>query len=380
MPEKTDYEEISFDPSFMDMKADDEEKIENLDFFNEDFLGINNEEKQPDEKTDELEEKEIDENNPSPNDIKDESSNLFSVVLGQDLVEKGILSSFDKDEIAKIAQEESEAAAIEYMLKKQTESINEDIKKNYDSAYQEYLTMVQGGVPKEEALGIQQLESFSNSLKDIDLKGEDEQSVSARKDLLTLHYRLSTKFSDEKIQKIVEKAYDEGTDLDEVDEALTGLNNYVTEEKQNAINAAEQAKINSQKSQEKWLNDLTKHIDSTDEYFQGIKVTKQAKDEIRKLIITPVKLDTGEVVSQIWAERAKDPIKFDAGIAYLKTIGFFDGKPLDKFMKVAQTKVTSKLDEFLNDNKGRSYTKGMSHNFSNNGKNKNEIDAALGLE
>lgn len=364
----TEQEELIFDPSLISKDESvqeevQEQKDEKLNLFQDPLFEGKDEDG---EKTDEEKDKEKD--TPAPDNIKDDEESskesVFSVILGQELKDGGVLSSFDEEEIAKIEKEEGKGAAMKALLESQAKATTAEIKSAYDAEYQDYLSMLQGGVPKEEATQIQQLKNFSKSINDVDLKGEEDEAVQARKNLLTLDYRLNTKFSEEKIQKLVNKAYDEGSDLEDVDEAKERVDAYINDEEKNAIDAAAKATKDREDAQRRQTEDLTSFVDKTEEYFKGEKVTKQVREKMKKLLTTPVKLDNGTVTSELWSERDKDPVKFDAGIAYLKAIGFFDGKPLDKFEKKAKTKATSELDNFLNDNQGRDFMKSSNRSFT----------------
>lgn len=360
--------DLIFDPSFLSFEdgknPNEEANIKDLNLLSD--TNILDEKDDGEKKIENQEEIKNDDNTQLPNDTDDnKGSSVFSVVLGQELTEAGVLSDFNEEEILKIAKEQNDAAAIQYMIQKQTEAINNEIKSTYDSEYQEYLNLRQYGASKEEATELTQLENYINSTKDVDLKAEDENIVNTRKDLLTLNYRLTTKWSEDKIKKYVDKIYDEGGDIDEIDEAVSNIQNYVTSEKENIKTQAEEAQKAELAKQEKAINDLKSYISSTDEYFSGMKVNKQAKDNLEKIIMTPVKLQNGQVSNAIWAKREADPIKFDSKMAYLYSIGYFDDKPLDKFEKVAQTKSTSKLQSFIQDNQGRSYKGSMNKSFSN---------------
>ena len=63
------------------------------------------------------------------------------------------------------------------MIQKQIDESNESIKAAYDAEVQEYLNLIQGGVPKTEATELMQLEGFSKSLDGIDLKGEGDDAL-----------------------------------------------------------------------------------------------------------------------------------------------------------------------------------------------------------
>lgn len=379
--EEKKEKELVFDPSFLtfddDKKPDDDKAninelnlLENTNSLDEekDDSVINKSQK-------DQEEIKNDDNTQLPNETDDnKGSSVFSVVLGQELTEAGVLSDFDEKEVLKIAEEENDAAAIKYMIQKQTESINEEVKSAYDSEYQEYLNLRQFGASKEEATELTQIENYVGSLKDTDIKGEDEGIAETRKNLLTLNYRLTTKWSEDKIKKHVDRLYDAGEDIEEVDEAVENINSYVSSEKENIKLQAQKAEADAKASQEKIVNDLESYIEKTDEYFTGIKVNKQTKDNLKKIIMTPVKLNNGQLGNPIWAKREESPVEFDTKMAYLYSIGYFDGKPLDKFKKVADTKATSKLQEMIQDNQGRSFKGSMNRSFNKSNASNDPFD------
>jgi hypothetical protein len=381
MPEKQEQEQsLVFDPTLInsDSSGKTEEQEQNQEKLNLFKDPIFEEDKSESEKLDKEKELE-DKGAPNPDNIKDEDKksseeeSVFSVVLGQELMDGGILSSFDKEAIAKIEKEDGRGAAMKALLETQAKATTKEIKASYDSEYQEYLDMRKGGVSQEDSTHIQKLEGFANSVKDIDLKGEDENSVQARKDILVLDLRLTTSFSEERIQRDVNKAYDEGTDLEDIDEAKGRVDSYIVKEKQRIIDDAQTATKSRNDAQKKQVDDLNSYVDKTEEYFKGEKVTPQVKESMKKLLSNPVKLTNGNVTSELWAERDKDPVSFDSKIAYLKAIGYFDGKPLDKFIKNATTKATSNLDSMLSDNAGRTFMKSSGKSFSSNSGDKKDF-------
>lgn len=347
----------------LNAKADSKNEEENILVKNKIDNADNIEEGAPDSKIE----------NKTNKNIED-SPSFFSVSLGQDLVNRGVLTSFDESEIAKIASEEGEDVAIVKMFEKQTEIINNELKQNYDKGYQEYLELTSVGADKQEITSLQKIENFRNSLNNIDVKGEEESSVEARRDLLRFHYKLLTKFSDEKIEKNIQKMYDDGSDIEEVEAALATLDEYIPSEKNRIKKEAEDKANDDKLKQEKIEGAYVKFIEETDEYFKGEKIDKVTKTKIKDILFTPVKLDNGFVTNKLWAKRDTNPAKFDSKIAYLDIIGFFDDKPLDKFEKRAETKSTSALSSFLSENKSRNIFNSISKSFSDESVRSNLID------
>lgn len=347
----------------LNAKADSKNEEENILVKNKIDNADNIEEGTPDSKIE----------NKTNKNIED-SPSFFSVSLGQDLVNRGVLTSFDESEIAKIASEEGEDVAIVKMFEKQTEIINNELKQNYDKGYQEYLELTSVGADKQEITSLQKIENFRNSLNNIDVKGEEEASVEARKDLLRFHYKLLTKFSDEKIEKNIQKMYDDGSDIEEVEAALATLDEYIPSEKNRIKKEAEDKANDDKLKQEKIEGAYIKFIEETDEYFKGEKIDKVTKTKIKDILFTPVKLDNGFITNKLWAKRDTNPAKFDSKMAYLDIIGFFDDKPLDKFEKRAETKSTSALSSFLSENKSRNIFNSISKSFSDESVRSNLID------
>lgn len=368
--------EINFDEALLESSANINDKLELL---NAKADSKNEEEnilvKNKIDNADDIEEGTPDSKieNKTNKNIED-SPSFFSVSLGQDLVNRGVLTSFDESEIAKIASEEGEDVAIVKMFEKQTEIINNELKQNYDKGYREYLELTSVGADKQEITSLQKIENFRNSLNNIDVKGEEESSVEARKDLLRFHYKLLTKFSDEKIEKNIQKMYDDGSDIEEVEAALATLDEYIPSEKNRIKKEAEDKANDDKLKQEKIEGAYVKFIEETDEYFKGEKIDKVTKTKIKDILFTPVKLDNGFVTNKLWAKRDTNPAKFDSKMAYLDIIGFFDDKPLDKFEKRAETKSTSALSSFLSENKSRNIFNSISKSFSDESVRSNLID------
>ena len=65
------------------------------------------------------------------------------------------------------------------------------------------------------------------------------------------------------------------------------------------------------------------------------------------MVLEPAAKDAqGNVLNGVWAERAKDPQKFDAYLAYHLTNGTFWGN-LDKIKSKVKTDVTTQFEEAL---------------------------------
>jgi len=76
-------------------------------------------------------------------------------------------------------------------------------------------------------------------------------------------------------------------------------------------------------------------------------VNKPTKDKIIKMILEPAAKDAnGNALNGVWAERAKDPKKFDAYLAYHLLQGTFYGN-MKSIEKKVKTDVTTDFEEKL---------------------------------
>ena len=216
---------------------------------------------------------------------------------------KLLRSKFDKEAISKIVQEEGDAAAIREMFKGHAETLKEEIKTGYDNGYNEYIQLLNGGMPKEEAVGLIQIEKFYNSIENVDLTSEDDYSVAARKDALMLNYRLTTKWSEDKINTYVNKLYDNGEDIEELKEALPNIKEYISSEKQNAKNRAIELEQENRRYIDEQNNKIKSTIKGINEVFKGDQITDLTKTKMEQALFTPVKMKDGSFTNQLWAKR-----------------------------------------------------------------------------
>jgi hypothetical protein len=194
---------------------------------------------------------------------------------------------------------------------------------------------------------------------------------------------LKTKgFSQEKINKYVERA----KDLDELSEEGYEAAQLLNEEVQKQIEYKKQEEqyIAQQKQREaqQRLYALKSAITQTPEIFKGVPLTDKMKDQLYKSMTETVAYDENkQPLNKIAALSRKNPDAFRMQLHYLAELGLFNMdergnlKPdLTKVMRLAETKVTRSIDERL---KKAAFKSGS--NLSNN-INEKESDILTSLE
>jgi hypothetical protein len=189
-------------------------------------------------------------------------------------------------------------------------------------------------------------------------------------------------FSNEKINKYVERARDLDELADEGFEAAQSLNQDV--QKQIQFKKQEE-EYNSQKRHREAgqrLQALKAAIINTPEIFKGVGLTDKMKDQLYKSMTETVAYDENkQPLNKVAALSRKNPEAFRMQLHYLTELGLFNTdergnlKPdLTKLMRLAETKVSRSIDDRL---KKAAFRSGS--NLSNNISEK-ESDVLSSLE
>ena len=286
-----------------------------------------------------------DKNTFSSDDTKD-ASGSFALALAKFQQEEGVISEFDEEQLNKIVAEEGEVGALRYLLELQKEAIYEEAKATYaadQAELKEYFDLKDAGVDLETARELAFNKKQFTSITEDSLE-EDE---NLRKSILTQHYKATTSFNDAKIKKEIEKTFNSGADIEEAKDALKELK--VLNEKQ-IVEAKKQVELQEKKRAEQvksYQEDFKKFVYEKDEFFKDNKINKQTKDKIIDMVLKPAATDAnGNALNAVWAERAKDPKKFDAYIAMHILNGTLYGD-LGKIKTKAKTSAVTELERQL---------------------------------
>jgi hypothetical protein len=194
---------------------------------------------------------------------------------------------------------------------------------------------------------------------------------------------LKTKgFSQEKINKYVERARDLDELSEEGYEAAQILNQEV--QKQIEYKKQEEQYVAQQRQREaqQRLHALKSAITQTPEIFKGVPLTEKMKDQLYKSMTETVAYDENkQPLNKVAALSRKNPEAFRMQLHYLTELGLFNTdergnlKPdLTKIMRLAETKVSRSIDDRL---KKAAFKSGS--NLSNN-LNDKEVDVLTSLE
>lgn len=283
---------------------------------------------------------------PSSQQTEGKTSGSFALAFAEFQRDEGIISDFDAEALAKAEEEEGEVGALRYLLNRQAEAIRAEAQSIYAEDKEEiteYFRLKDLGVDTETAKELAYGKKRWEQASDDDL----ELDIDFRREVLVEHFKATTKFGEARIERMVDALFNSGEDLEEASHALKDLKR-INEEKrvqaEQAVKAQEKAYKEGIKSARE---DFKNSVMETEEYIKGLKVTTRQKNQIINMVLEPAGKDgQGNPINGIWAERAKDPKKFDALLAYHLINGTFYGDMKSIKSKI-KTDVTSEFEERL---------------------------------
>lgn len=289
--------------------------------------------------------KEDEKNTPSSDDTEG-ASGSFALAFAKFQQDEGVISEINEEELNKVIEEEGEVGALRFLLEKQRDAIYEEAKSTYaadQAELREYFELKDSGVDAETAKKLAFDKKHFGSATEDDVEADED----FRKEVLMAHYKATTTFSDAKIKKMVENTFNLGEDVEDAKEALKELKVINEQQIAQAKKQVEEQEKQYKESIKTAQENFKKFVTEQEEFIKGIKINKPTRDKIIKMVLEPAAKDAqGNVLNGVWAERSKDPQKFDAYLAYHLTNGTFWGN-LDKIKSKVKTDVTTQFEEAL---------------------------------
>jgi len=259
---------------------------------------------------------------PEASDDQEEEVNAFRVFAEMQR-ENGIID-FEDDEF-----EESD----EWLMTKLSGTVDKKVEDYKDSMPLEIkylLDNYEEGVPLTELMNMQSQEQVFESITTDQLESNEGLQKNLVKELLT-----RSGWSNERIQKKLQRYEDTGVLQEEAEDALASLVEGQKAQKEAYVQQQKQEQQNRVQAHEKWLTDLKGHIGEKEEIIPGFTMSPKDKEAVYKGI---TKLDKNGK-NEIMRAREVDP-EFDLKIAYLATVLKWD---FSAFERQSTSKATKKL-------------------------------------
>lgn len=262
-----------------------------------------------------LENQEQEQEDPSSQDNPENTSSIYTAIA-KSLAEDGLL----------LFEENTELKTAEDLLgvfKQNFQASIEQYKESLDPRVKWLQDNIEQGVPLETLLQMDKDKITYSNIDEETLSGNSE----LQKTIIRDFYKRTTKFSDERIQKEINRLDDLGELDNESKSYLSELKSLLSEEEQLAVQQAQAQQAAALKAQEEVVTNFKKTLESTTEVIPGVPLTNIVKDKVWKIMTTPVAKDQyGNDINVIGKHKMENPIDFELKLAaiYEYTKGFTD--------------------------------------------------------
>lgn len=281
--------------------------------------------------------------------------------LSKLLFEKGVLTQFDESEFSSLIEENNGDAieAFSEYVKKTVEDVHEDWINSYPEPIQDLIRASQAGIPLDKMLDVKKNQVQLDGITEDKLEGDN--AVDLRKQILTEHYKATTKFSDDKIKKLVDNSINLGEDEQDAKEALKELKDFRKEEEKRLKDEAIKQQELLKKQQSERMEQIKKDVYGTKEIIPSIPVTKKEQEELYKSMTTIVHTDgNGRGMTDVDYQFAKYPLETRKALHYYFQKGLFkvDEKTgtwnpdFSKITNTLKTQVTKEVKNEANNSRG----------------------------
>lgn len=259
------------------------------------------------------------------------SPNKLYSSIAKAFAEEGIFPDLDDEAISNVKSPEDLRDLVEQQIK----SGLDERQKRIDEA-------LNAGVETSTIKRYESTINYLDSITEEALNSETAEGEKLRKQLIYQDY-INRGFSQQRATKEVQKAIDNGTDIDDAKEALQGTKDFFKAQYKTLIDDAKREEALEIEERKKQAAELKNSILSDKKVFGDLEVDNNTRKKIYENISKPVYKDneTGELYTAIQKyemENRTDFLKY-IGLVYTLTDGF---KNLDGLIKNKVRKETKK--------------------------------------
>lgn len=277
------------------------------------------------------------------------SPDFFSSIANA-FAEEGIFPDLDEETIKgiKTAQDLRDA-------------IDEQIKSGLDEQQRRVAEALNNDVEPDKIRQYEGLIAYLDTIDDKAISAEGEQGETLRKKILFQDY-INRGFSKERAEKAVNRAIENGTDVEDAREALESNKTFFKEEYQQMLDDAKKAKDEEKEKDKAKAERIKKSILEGDlKFFEDVDVDKKVRQEAYDAISKPIYRDpkTGETYTAVQKLELDNSEEFLAklGLIYALTDGLksLDGlvkKKVKKEVKRGFSELEQKINNTRRDSRG----------------------------
>lgn len=271
---------------------------------------------------------------------------LYSSIANS-LAEDGALSNLSEEDLKEVKDSETLINA----MKKQLNSMLDDTQKRIKDALDSGMEV---SVIKQYENTINWLDSISDS----QLEDETQEGEKLRKALI-YQYQINLGLSEDRANKMVERAFSGGTDIEDAKEYLEALKDFYRDRYTEQINAGKKEVQERKKQQEEEIKKFKNTLLKDAHILGDIEVDEKTRKLAFENWMTPThKNEQGNYQSAIQKYIAENPMDFQMKVALLFTMteGFTKmGNVLKQTVKKEKKKAMQELEKVVNNTQRNSF-------------------------
>ena len=198
----------------------------------------------------------------------------------------------------------------------------------------------------QNAINLSQFLENKDTVATLAKEGTDGENL--RKRVMYQDY-INRGFKHERAVKMIQKSFDDGTDLDDAKEAFNSCKEFYKQQIDDFQQEMEDRQQAQKANEQKQFSSLKKHILDTESFYDGVKVDKQTRQKAYDSITRPIYRDEqGNYMNELQKFQREHPIEYTENVAllYALTDGF---KNVNKLInKKVQQGVKKGFEEVAN--------------------------------
>ena len=276
-------------------------------------------------------------NNEEQGDTLDEGTstspdNNFFSSIAEAFAEEGIFPDLDDKTIKGIKSADDFRKVVNNYIQSELDEQQRRIKEALDN-----------GVQPDAIRQYEGILNYLNSIREEDIVAESEQAEELRKRIIFQDF-INRGFDQARAEKEVNKSIQNGTDIDDVKDALEGCRAFYKNSYNSLLDQARKDRENAEADMKKRAENLRDSIlDTKNGYFEDLEIDKNTRMKAYDAIMKPVykDKDSGETLTAVqrYEREHKEEFLAKIGLLFTLTDGF---KSIDKLVDRKAKKVIKK--------------------------------------
>lgn len=257
-------------------------------------------------------------------------SNDFYSSIATACKEEGIFPDLDDESLKEI----KDAEGFKKAMNKQVQAMLDEKQRRISEA-------LDYGVEPDEVQRYERVIDYLDGISEESIKDEGDKGIALRRQLIFNDY-LNRGFSKERAQRYTQRAFDQGTDIEDAIEAKNSNKEYFSTQYSKLVEEAKEQAEEEAREEKRKAESIRNSILETEEPFEGIKLDKATRQRVFDLISKPVYKDKdGSMYTALQKAQRDDEEGFikKLGYMYVLTDGF---KNLDGLVKGKVQKETKR--------------------------------------